>query len=96
LPCGTAAELCSLAASAFAQEAITTPILTSDPNFRDLAGIAAQYGGTGYAGALGPTPNSPVGQASSKVTGSKAVLATPACPPATEVLAASPDGCSRP
>jgi protein tyrosine/serine phosphatase len=34
---------------AAAQQAITTPILASDPNFRDLAGIAAIYGGTGFA-----------------------------------------------
>lgn len=31
-----------------AQEAITTPILTSTPNFRDLAGISASNGGTGF------------------------------------------------
>ena len=34
---------------AAAQQAITTPILASDPNFRDLAGIAAIYGGAGFA-----------------------------------------------
>jgi protein-tyrosine phosphatase len=34
---------------ALAQQAITTPILPSDENFRDIAGIAAQYGGTGLA-----------------------------------------------
>ena len=34
---------------AAAQQAITTPILASDPNFRDLAGIAALYGGAGFA-----------------------------------------------
>jgi hypothetical protein len=33
---------------ALAQQAITTPILASDENFRDIAGIAAQYGGTGF------------------------------------------------
>lgn len=38
-----------VAAHALAQPAITTPILASDENFRDLAGIAAQYGGTGFA-----------------------------------------------
>jgi len=32
-----------------AQEAIKTPILTSAPNFRDLAGISASNGGTGFA-----------------------------------------------
>ncbi len=30
-------------------QVISTPILTSDENFRDLAGIAARYGGTGFA-----------------------------------------------
>ena len=34
---------------ALAQQAITTPILASDANFRDIAGIAAQYGGSGFA-----------------------------------------------
>jgi protein tyrosine/serine phosphatase len=37
------------AAHALAQQAISTPFLASDQNFRDLAGIAAQYGGTGSA-----------------------------------------------
>lgn len=32
-----------------AQQAISTPILASDENFRDLAGISAHYGGTGFA-----------------------------------------------
>lgn len=32
-----------------AQEVITTPTLTSAPNFRDLAGISATYGGTGFS-----------------------------------------------
>jgi protein-tyrosine phosphatase len=36
-------------AHALAQQAISTPILTSDENFRDVAGIAARYGGTGFA-----------------------------------------------
>lgn len=36
-------------APAMAQQAISTPILTSDENFRDLAGIAASYGGAGFA-----------------------------------------------
>jgi protein-tyrosine phosphatase len=36
-------------AHALAQQAITTPILASDENFRDIAGIAAQFGGTGLA-----------------------------------------------
>src|SRR5690242_17268702 len=34
---------------ALAQQAITTPNLASDENFRDIAGIAAQYGGSGFA-----------------------------------------------
>ena len=36
-------------AHALAQQLIATPILPSDQNFRDLAGIAARYGGTGFA-----------------------------------------------
>jgi protein-tyrosine phosphatase len=48
--CGTVAVLCLPSPPAFAQEPITTPILTSDSNFRDLAGPAGGvYGGTGYA-----------------------------------------------
>ncbi len=47
---GMAAVLSMLPAFALAQHAINTPILASDPNFRDLAGPAAgAYGGTGYA-----------------------------------------------
>ena len=34
---------------ALAQQPISTPMLASDPNFRDLAGIAARYGGTGFS-----------------------------------------------
>ena len=52
LLCATSMALCSFPASA--QQAITTPIFaspTSDQNFRDLAGIAASMGGTGYADA---------------------------------------------
>jgi protein-tyrosine phosphatase len=45
----TPAMLCLSVVRALAQQAISTPILMSDQNFRDLAGIAAQYGGTGYA-----------------------------------------------
>lgn len=49
--------LCAIAAAALylpftpasAQEAITTPILPSAPNFRDIAGISASMGGTGFA-----------------------------------------------
>jgi protein-tyrosine phosphatase len=37
------------ATPALAQQAISTPIMSSDENFRDLAGIAARYGGTGFA-----------------------------------------------
>jgi hypothetical protein len=33
----------------YAQDAISTPILTSAPNFRDLAGISGSSGGTGFA-----------------------------------------------
>ena len=50
--CGTAAALCFLPASVFAQQPINTPILSTDPNFRDLAGPAGGvYGGTGFADA---------------------------------------------
>ena len=50
LLCGAAAALCLPLPPAFAQQPIDTPILTSDPNFRDLAGPAGgAYGGTGYA-----------------------------------------------
>ena len=49
LLCATSALSWLAASHALAQQAITTPILTTDPNFRDLAGIAAIYGGTGYA-----------------------------------------------
>jgi protein-tyrosine phosphatase len=35
--------------SALAQQVIQTPILTSTPNFRDLAGISASNGTTGFA-----------------------------------------------
>jgi hypothetical protein len=50
LLCGAAAAaLCLPSPPACAQEAITTPVLASDPNFRDLAGIGAAEGGTGYA-----------------------------------------------
>ena len=36
-------------APASAQRAISTPLLASDGNFRDVAGISAGYGGTGFA-----------------------------------------------
>ena len=39
--------LCLSAAAASAQQAISTPILTSVNNFRDIAGISAADGGTG-------------------------------------------------
>ena len=49
LLCGAAAALCLPLAPAAAQEPIATPVLASDPNFRDLAGVGAAEGGTGYA-----------------------------------------------
>jgi protein tyrosine/serine phosphatase len=49
LLCATPAVLCLSFAPAFAQQAISTPILTSVLNFRDLAGISASNGGTGFA-----------------------------------------------
>ncbi len=39
---------CLFSIPASALEAILTPILTSAPNFRDLAGISASNGGTGF------------------------------------------------
>ncbi len=47
--CATAVGLCLSISPASAQQAISTPILTTDENFRDLAGIAASFGGTGFA-----------------------------------------------
>ncbi len=48
--CGATAALWMLPPSTFAQQPISTPILASDPNFRDLAGPAGgAYGGSGYA-----------------------------------------------
>ena len=44
---GTLAVLISFTPAA-AQQAISTPILTSAENFRDIAGIAASLGGTGF------------------------------------------------
>jgi protein tyrosine/serine phosphatase len=44
-----AAALAVYAAPAQAQQAISTPILKSVTNFRDLAGISASNGGTGFA-----------------------------------------------
>jgi protein-tyrosine phosphatase len=49
LLCAMPAVFGLAAAHALAQQAISTPILASDENFRDLAGIAARYGGTGFA-----------------------------------------------
>jgi hypothetical protein len=49
LLCATSAVSWLAVSHALAQQAITTPILTTDPNFRDLAGIAASFGGTGFA-----------------------------------------------
>lgn len=51
LPSTISAMIWLAATHALAQQAITTPILPSDENFRDLAGIAVQYGGTGFADA---------------------------------------------
>jgi protein tyrosine/serine phosphatase len=48
LLCTTAVVLCLSFAPASAQQAITTPILVSAPNFRDLAGISVSNGGTGF------------------------------------------------
>lgn len=45
----TPAMLWLVVTQALAQQAITTPILLTDENFRDLAGIAARYGGSGLA-----------------------------------------------
>ena len=47
LLCATPAVLLSFA-PASDQQAISTPILLSDENFRDLAGISAGNGGTGF------------------------------------------------
>jgi protein-tyrosine phosphatase len=47
LVCTTSLVLLSFA-PASAQQAISTPILQSDENFRDLAGISAGNGGTGF------------------------------------------------
>ena len=47
--CAAAAAIYLSFAPASAQQAISTPLLASDGNFRDLAGISASYGGTGFA-----------------------------------------------
>lgn len=47
--CAAAALPSLVTMPVLAQEAITTPILNSVDNFRDLAGLAASKGGTGYA-----------------------------------------------
>ena len=52
--CAIALALCLSCAPVWAQQAITTPILTSAQNFRDLAGISALNGGTGF---VNPTSN---------------------------------------
>lgn len=49
LLCTTPVVLCLSFAPALAQQAISTPILASVQNFRDLAGISASKGGTGFA-----------------------------------------------
>lgn len=45
----TSLVLCTSLAPVSAQQPITTPILPSAENFRDLAGISASNGGTGFA-----------------------------------------------
>jgi protein-tyrosine phosphatase len=47
--CAVAMVLCLSCLPALAQQAITTPILASADNFRDVAGISASNGGTGFA-----------------------------------------------
>lgn len=47
--CALALLVCQPWATALAQQAIVTPILTTAENFRDIAGIAASAGGTGFA-----------------------------------------------
>jgi hypothetical protein len=49
LLCTTPVLACLYSAPALAQQAISTPILASVQNFRDLAGISASNGGTGFA-----------------------------------------------
>ena len=49
LLCGTVVVLSLPFAPVAAQEPIVTPYLSSDENFRDLAGISAAFGGTGWA-----------------------------------------------
>lgn len=49
--CSIAVALCLSFSPAWAQEAISTPILPTAPNFRDLAGISASHGGSGLANA---------------------------------------------
>jgi protein-tyrosine phosphatase len=47
--CALALVVCLSGATALAQQAIVTPRLTTAENFRDIAGIAANAGGTGFA-----------------------------------------------
>ena len=49
LICAIAMPLCLSSTPVSAQEVILTPILSTVPNFRDLAGISANNGGTGFA-----------------------------------------------
>jgi len=49
--------ICLFFTNIYARQAITTPILTSAPNFRDLAGISVSNGGTGF---VNPTSNNGV------------------------------------
>jgi protein tyrosine/serine phosphatase len=48
LPGATPAVFWLAVAHALAQQPIATPMLSSDENFRDIAGIAVRYGGTGF------------------------------------------------
>ena len=49
LLCTTAVAFCLSFGPASAQQPVATPVLTSDQNFRDVAGIAASAGGTDFA-----------------------------------------------
>jgi protein tyrosine/serine phosphatase len=54
LICALALAFCFSVTPSWAQFTITTPILTSAENFRDVAGISASKGGTGF---VNPTAN---------------------------------------
>ena len=80
--------LCLSLASASAQQAISTPILTSVDNFRDIAGIAAADGGTGTVDTTGNNGvmRSGVFYRSNVLTPSSADLATISTLGITEVI----------